>query len=504
MRPRRSEGHASVKLQRVDPFRPKLGRTELIDSFASRLIDQYGLSRTAYGDIVSQAAPALVCLGTHVANSHEVVRADKGSRYGQLSIPKWALRGGVAVCPRCLRESGVIDMSSRLMWVDVCRRHQINLVHRCHACKGRLSPQAAMGWTCRCGELSPVLGNAESAASPQATEVVERVWGRVVTNGPDASADDLAFSVVTSFLIGRLARQRRGRDMPFMGLPWSEYVARWLRHNGLTPPRCQGDLLELMVALREPIHSATAVESLGKLITQEAQRPTVLSRLPLLQWQKELLAGGAPPKRTRSMGLQASTRQRSLGLTPFEIARLTGSPYSSIVPAMTALGCTPAVVQVGRVNYRYYQLDDVERAKAILVRTDREPGVSSQDLGLSRTILRRWRLLGILRSKGSGTAAISVASVQSFLCALEAHACVRSPMPGALNILDDRLWAQSHGGALRQFANQLILGAVPLVKQPGVEGLRSLWVEVEGVIALKRMNLQAYRAAAPSCQMSLI
>jgi len=172
----------------------------------------------------------------------------------------WPPTHGTAVCPRCLADDGIWQLSWRHPWVTTCTEHRLWLIDRCPTCGRRFrshrTPLRAVDTSPdRCGNPGGArgrgcpqpLGNQETASAPAAVLVAQRRIDTALQGRPVGVLGDLMEPrdylrelKSLAVLLLHLAVQPGGEDLA----PWAETArsdsersagaggVRW----GLAPP----------------------------------------------------------------------------------------------------------------------------------------------------------------------------------------------------------------------------------------------------------------------------
>ena len=472
--------------------RPSPEPDEWLEGYAQRVIFRNGLICKGYSGSESELrATCSSLLGEQQQAVHTVFATRERGHYGSHLVPPSLLLGSPGrfpVCVDCMRESTHIRMVWRCAGVDTCPRHGQRLLGSCPGCGDRFGIATAVEGRCACGWSFDSVAELTMCSEP-AREFADVVWGDLSRSVGAVPAEMLGAALFAGDLVPRLARRRRGRDFPFVGMAPSEYSARWLGEAGLRLGRGVDGITALLASLSEPIHLAFAAEYLQRMRRAEQAQETILSSLPLGQWQDVLASADAPSSRSRLMGLPAAIGRQGGLVTYKQVARSMAIPYEFVGDEVEAAGLTPTTMVRARRTYRFLTQEQLQvlRSTARL----RPASISTRALGLDRTCSRQIQTSGVLRRIASNAHGLLRLDDWVQLDAdLRASAVSGTPVKHSVRLSERRFWEWAHRDALRTVVDDVRRGRRRLFLDPRASGLSAYLVGPEVIWELRRLSLR--------------
>lgn len=424
-------------------------------------------------------------------------------RYGPDPLPKWALlglRAQIYYCPACIIESRHVRGRWRLAQLTSCTVHGLNLK------PGLVEPAITTAYQLPGKRLIAEVTAEEAwegatCPTPHAKDHLARIWvpfeACVLAGAPgDATADALAWALLSERLVDAAARSIRGPDYPPDGVPAHEHRAVWLGRYGLVVKPDLEAISLFLKSLPLPAHRSAVVKALSRLIGDEHRRKTIMSRLPLLDLKDVILAA------------EVASPARACGALP----RSVHPPgYASYESALALVGCEPGLlahlirhqlvkgvqrIRHGRKTYVFIPDDEVRRFRRFFANCwtfdemlealaiDHSGYLSLRAAGLlGSLVIGRWRRY-------------TKASTSALLLALEAVSRpIGSPAdlyPFAGNWLREGRRPKEEVAAL---LIEALGGAVPVYRDLNGRGLGAFYVDHQALARLKHLS-GCRRAAA--------
>ena len=305
------------------PFRPKLQPDEWIETYLFRLARANGIRRPRLND-TKLLRPILSVTSSSRPDGYPI--------WSDITLPRWSVvarSNKIRYCPECMIQARYIRSRWRLRLFDICTIHDVRLKD------DLVEPVMTRGYKSEGKNLIADVTDEQlwtGAVCPMPSERrhARQLWSSfersIVESDIPTALETLPYILLLDALLDAIARNEwSGRLLP--------EVSRSARIGELVEqfqypvtPNFHGvcSLLEHVTATRQ---RNIALQRLRRVLDDEAERPTCLSSLPIVELRERLRSNGwdegGTPKRDLVCPLQASPDE-----------------YVSLEKARLLIGCT--------------------------------------------------------------------------------------------------------------------------------------------------------------------
>ena len=411
--------------------------------------------------------------------------ADGGVRlYANTTVPKWAVSGlssNIQICPQCLADAAYVRLHWRLLSTTVCQHHSALLISRCPSCSSTWRVWDIVRGTCRCGRSihsttpntidsyhlsSKSLSLVGLVSTPTHAEASTEVALADAPQSPVPTNRDTCSTKIeyaTRLFLHRLIRRLSGISIRGVTSscdpldPLTPY--RWLDNQDISIELNVSGISKLWCQLRSVAYLRAALECVCRLFHEEKCNPTLMSRLPLMKWAKELAGLGANVDKVikRSWIPEGSI---SLGMYSLKrAAEITGVRKMHIHFLMRKNLIQPAGYLTVGAPQHLFTPDQLNQLRLLKPKAF---GMGSEmNLGLpkmARNVLRCTTILD-RRADAHGVNRFLEQSIRQLFDDLDRHSKPLESATGPLfQLCDTRLWTNTYPLALTRIFSELRKG----------------------------------------------
>lgn len=314
-------------------IRRPMKQDEWHETYLASVLRENGLRRV-WDYHLDLARPLLPWVKSLPASDASAIQVDDGTpRYGRSPLPRWACvkrSGMIRYCPVCLLENCHVRARWRISCLPVCT------LHGCHLKSDLAEP--AFTWNYQESALrfpeikQETITREANCCLPDELEVARAVWGpleQAAIESAEPGTDDqlgilAGWTLLAWRLVEAVARAHRLRVRKALSVNALSDVRALQENTGLMIGPNQLSIQRFLAALPARAHYRAALNTLSKLMSQEAARPSVLSQLPLATLQEGLIAACPHLQLPSRVGDVIYSQERSQSKTRREVARELG------------------------------------------------------------------------------------------------------------------------------------------------------------------------------------
>jgi hypothetical protein len=298
--------------------RPKMLPGEWVETYLFRVARANGIRRPRLGD-ADGLRPTLAATAFSKPDGYPV--------WGDITLPRWAVvtrNNAIRYCPACMAQSRYIRARWRLRLFEICTIHYIRLK------EDLAEPVMTRGYT-KSGKrfVTEVTDEQmwEGAVCPMPRErrYVERLWSgfenSIIEDDTRTVMETLPFILLLDALFDAIAARTGARRALQLGIPRSASIAELVEQfeYPVMPDLAGTRALLKLIAAR---HRWAALTRLRRVLMDEVDRPTCLSKLPVAELRMVLRNNRRKAADKRARSLTCPQQAQSEGFVSFENARL--------------------------------------------------------------------------------------------------------------------------------------------------------------------------------------